>query len=224
MIKIKKDGYTLSEVLITLAVVGTLAVMVLPGLIKDSNNKAMIALLQSTVSNISSAIQTEVINTRTSNLNDTDIIKDPEAFFKKYLNVKRVCTNSNPCMYTDSNTNSQYKNYNTLNGGTVAASNYSKVVLLQNGVTIGIKNTTIAIDLNGLSDPNTVGIDRWIFTIQEKTDLNADPPTHVGEMGGKDSYKNSTKTVLKSECKGGIAPACYALLERSGFDPDYINK
>ena len=53
MIKIKKDGFTLSEVLITLAVVGTLAVMVLPGLIKDANNKAMVTLLQSTLSNIS---------------------------------------------------------------------------------------------------------------------------------------------------------------------------
>ena len=63
MIKIKKDGFTLSEVLITLAVVGTLAVMVLPGLIKDANNKAMVTLLQSTLSNISSAIQTEVVNT-----------------------------------------------------------------------------------------------------------------------------------------------------------------
>ncbi len=89
MIKIKKDGFTLSEVLITLAVVGTLAVMVIPGLIKDASNKAMVALLQSTISNISSAIQTEVVNTRTSNLDDTDIVKDPEAFLKKISKCKK---------------------------------------------------------------------------------------------------------------------------------------
>ena len=224
MIKIKKDGFTLSEVLITLAVVGTLAVMVLPGLIKDANNKAMVTLLQSTLSNISSAIQTEVVNTRTSNLEDTDIIKNPEAFFKKYLDVKRVCTNANPCMYTSTNSDSKYKNYNTLNGGTISASSYNTTILLNTGVAVGVQGNTIAIDLNGLSDPNTVGIDRWIFDIQKKTDLNADPPTHAGEMGGRESYKNASKATLKSNCRGGIAPACYTLLERSGFDPDYINK
>lgn len=224
MIKIKKDGFTLSEVLITLAVIGTLAVMVLPGLIKDSSNKAMVTLLQSTLSNISSAIQTEVVNTRTSNLDDTDIIKDPEAFFKKYLDVKRVCTNANPCMYTSTNSDSKYKNYNTLNGGTISASSYDTTILLNTGVVVGIQGTTIAIDLNGLSDPNTVGIDRWIFDIQKKTDLNAEPPTHVGEMGGRDGYRITTKASLKSSCKTGNAPACYTLLERSGFDPDYINK
>lgn len=224
MIKIKKDGFTLSEVLITLAVVGTLAVMVLPGLIKDANNKAMVTLLQSTLSNISSAIQTEVVNTRTSNLEDTDIIKNPEAFFKKYLDVKRVCTNANPCMYTSTNSDSKYKNYNTLNGGTISASSYNTTILLNTGVAVGVQGNTISIDLNGLSDPNTVGIDRWIFDIQKKTDLNANPPTHAGEMGGRESYKNASKATLKSNCRGGIAPACYTLLERSGFDPDYINK
>lgn len=224
MIKIKKDGFTLSEVLITLAVVGTLAVMVLPGLIKDANNKAMVTLLQSTLSNISSAIQTEVVNTRTSNLEDTDIIKNPEAFFKKYLDVKRVCTNANPCMYTSTNSDSKYKNYNTLSGGTISASSYNTTILLNTGVAVGVQGNTIAIDLNGLSDPNTVGIDRWTFDIQKKTDLNANPPTHAGEMGGRESYKNASKATLKSNCRGGIAPACYTLLERSGFDPDYINK
>lgn len=224
MIKIKKDGFTLSEVLITLAVVGTLAVMVLPGLIKDANNKAMVTLLQSTLSNISSAIQTEVVNTRTNNLDDTDIIKNPEAFFKKYMDVKRVCTNANPCMYTSTNSDSKYKNYNTLNGGTISASSYNTTILLNTGVAVGVQGNTIAIDLNGLSDPNTVGIDRWIFDIQKKTDLNANPPTHAGEMGGRESYKNASKATLKSNCRGGIAPACYTLLERSGFDPDYINK
>ena len=46
MIKIKKDGFTLSEVLITLTIVGVLALLIVPGLIKDVNNKAMMSLLQ----------------------------------------------------------------------------------------------------------------------------------------------------------------------------------
>ncbi len=92
----------------------------------------------------------------------------------------------------------------------------------KNGV--GNNTSSIFIDINGMTEPNTVGIDRWIFDIQKKTDLNADPPTHAGEMGSRDSYRNSSTATLKSDCKSGTAPACYTLLERSGFDPDYINK
>ena len=127
-------------------------------------------------------------------------------------------------MYTSTNSDSKYKNYNTLSGGTISASSYNTTILLNTGVAVGVQGNTIAIDLNGLSDPNTVGIDRWTFDIQKKTDLNANPPTHAGEMGGRESYKNASKATLKSNCRGGIAPACYTLLERSGFDPDYINK
>ena len=56
MIKIK-SGFTLSEVLITLTVVGVLAALVIPGLIKDTTNRAMISSLQGTVGNITNAVQ-----------------------------------------------------------------------------------------------------------------------------------------------------------------------
>ncbi len=61
MIKIKKNGFTLSEMLITLSVVGLLGVLVLPGLIKDTTSKASITLLQSTVSSINDAVQNEIM-------------------------------------------------------------------------------------------------------------------------------------------------------------------
>ena len=60
MIKIKHKAFTLSEVLITLAVVGTLAALVVPGLIKDYNSKANMAMLQNMVANLQSAVQTEI--------------------------------------------------------------------------------------------------------------------------------------------------------------------
>ena len=56
MIKIKHKAFTLSEVLITLAVVGTLAALVVPGLIKDYNSKANMAMLQNMVANLQSAV------------------------------------------------------------------------------------------------------------------------------------------------------------------------
>ena len=82
MIKIKKNGFTLSEMLITLSVVGLLGVLILPGLIKDTTSKASITLLQSTVSNINDAVQNEIIRTRATNLVNTYIFSDTEKFLK----------------------------------------------------------------------------------------------------------------------------------------------
>ena len=61
MIKIKRNGFTLPEVLITLTIVGALAALVLPGVIKNAQMRANMALLQSTVVNLSDVVQQELI-------------------------------------------------------------------------------------------------------------------------------------------------------------------
>ena len=80
MIKIKYNGFTLPEVLITLTVVGALAALVLPGLIKDLNNKANMALLQGTVANISDTVQQEILQKNAKNIWDTDVYNNPSRF------------------------------------------------------------------------------------------------------------------------------------------------
>ena len=82
MIKIKHKAFTLSEVLITLAVVGTLAALVVPGLIKDYNSKANMAMLQNMVANLQSAVQTELTKEGATDLDATNIKQDPEQFFR----------------------------------------------------------------------------------------------------------------------------------------------
>ena len=76
MIKIKHKAFTLSEVLITLAVVGTLAALVVPGLIKDYNSKANMAMLQNMVANLQSAVQTELTKEGATDLDATNIKKE----------------------------------------------------------------------------------------------------------------------------------------------------
>ena len=70
MTKIKKSAFTISEALITLAVVGMLGALVLPGLIKDTINKANMAMLQSTVTQLGDAVQAKLIQSKASNIKD----------------------------------------------------------------------------------------------------------------------------------------------------------
>jgi len=216
MIKIKMNGFTLSEVLITLAVVGVLAALVVPGLVRESNNKAMMAMLQGTVTNISDMVQNELVRTRARKIEDTDIYLDPQKFLENF-------DTANGDAYGDS--------YTSVNGTSVTVS-ADKSTLFKNGVGVGITNnltkrtSKIGIDLNGPKDPNIIGID--YFEVELIWDTDSDKSRHLGDVGAYgDGDTGSTLSMSgqQSKCKSGDAKACYTLVELSGFDSNYlINK
>lgn len=230
MIKIKKGAFTLSEVLITLAVVGVLAALVVPGLIRESANKASITLLQGTVTNLNDAVQKEIVRTRASRIEDTNIWNNPVQFFKDTLEIKQECTGAPPneC-YASSD---EYKN---LDGTTGSLSYSTNAVLLANGVAVDImkdgksdyedKQIPIGIDLNGQQDPNIMGVDRHIVCLAIENDEAKG--LHIGDVGGclkSNLNPNDSKSTLLSACKGGDASACYFALEASGFDYHYLEE
>lgn len=213
MIKIKKCGFTLSEVLITLAVVGVLAALVVPGLVRDSNNRAMMAMLQGTVTNISDMVQNELVKTRARQIEDTDIYLDPQKFLENF-------DTSQGDAFGDS--------YTSANGTAVTVS-AEKSVLFKNGVGVGITNdktnrtSKIGIDLNGPNDPNIVGID--YFEVELIWDTDSEKSRHLGDVGAYSDDNSGSTLSLSSEqtkCKGGDAKACYTLVELSGFDSNYM--
>lgn len=225
MIKIKKDAFTLSEVLITLAIVGTLALLVVPGLIRDVNNKAMMALLQGTVTNINDIVQTELVNTRATKLSDTIIFNDPEKFLQKLEYAKS--RGSGTIIYYPAE---KYKNIsgtaNQMGTGT-----YNASVILKNGVGIGLLAPRTAsgkqyagraavlfnIDLNGSKGPNISGVDLFELELSDESDLNAG--IHLGDNL---EHSQDQATNLK-DCKtSGYPYACYSAASLSGFDPNYL--
>lgn len=227
MIKIKKNGFTLPEVLITLAIVGTLAALVLPGLIKDTQAKAMMALLKGTVGSLNDAVQTELTRSGASNIKDTLMYTNPEKFLTDSMDVKTECSaTSTVC---------GQRMYRTMAGGTNGI-NRNKPVMLKNGVSIdllpGAENTNdhilVIIDLNGNKDPNIIGVDLFYLWIMGKTDNTKG--VHMGDVRGflqEDAMQLDSLTVdnatLKNKCIIGAGSPCYLLVERSGFDPNYLD-
>ncbi|MBQ8669470.1 type II secretion system protein [bacterium] len=226
MIKINKPAFTLSEALITLSIVGVLAALVLPGLVKNSINQANIALLQSTVANLNDAIQSELIKNQITNIKDTTLYKDPRKFMRNSFDVSEECQAAydTPC------SGAKYTNYNGTSGGI-----FHKVpTLLANGVAIDFLNDNpaphilVRIDLNGRQAPNVVGVDLFYLNIVGETDLKNS--LQVGDVRGllQDGINEVASTVtnkrLKQLCVSGFGTPCYLLLERSGFDPKYLEK
>ncbi len=228
MVKNKSFAFTLSEMLITLSIVGVLAMLVLPGLIKDSVNKAQIALLQSTVTNISDAVQTEIVSKNATNIFDTSFgaqnVNDPLPFVRKHFDITEECeaTYDTPC------TGAKYTNLN----GASALLFLNKPVLLTNGVSLDFyydyskteKDIAVRIDLNGKKSPNIIGVDTFYLYIVGSNDL--DNGRQVGDVKGLiqpnvSLTEEATNAQLQTACKDGSPSVCYLLLERTGFEPNY---
>ena len=207
MIKIKYNAFTLPEVLITLTIVGALAVLVLPGLIKDMNNKANMALLQGTVANLSDAVQQEIIKKGAKYITDTDIFSKPEKFLSDHFDYSKISRGNNIT-------------YKSLSGSTKEVKTPSGEVILKNGVYIGIVPDThsVVIDINGDAPPNTIGVDYFEVEIVPETDSSLG--VRMGDVGAF-SYSNLLK--VQQDCYNGSADKCYAVVERSGFEPSYMD-
>jgi prepilin-type N-terminal cleavage/methylation domain-containing protein len=61
-----KNGFTLAEVLIAVTIVGVIAVLTIPSLLKNSQEKARMTLLKGTVANLSNAVQAEMTRHRST--------------------------------------------------------------------------------------------------------------------------------------------------------------
>ena len=231
--KIYKNGFTLAEVLIAVTIVGVIAVLTIPSLLKNSQEKARMTLLKGTVANLSNAVQAEMTRHRATEVPATDIYKNPQAFLEKFeiaksgtpfaTSYKRYsdAQTAQDVLIPDNNTEGQYS------------------VLLKNGVGLGIVNdkdnstTSVVIDLTGSDKPNMVGADYYILKIEWYEDIkswgddttgieNYNSSTRAGEVS---SYKidGATGGALKAECLNGNGAACFRMVELSGYDPQYLD-
>ena len=110
-----KKGFTLSEVLITLGVVGVVAVLTIPGVMKNYQNRLYTAQLEKIYSQISDATQALMNDEHVDNFYETtannaiptsgDRASTGAGYFltKYFKTVKKDCAlsgSTNPCVST----------------------------------------------------------------------------------------------------------------------------
>ena len=229
MFNTKNLGFTLSETLITLSIIGLVAVLVLPGLMKNSANRANIALLQSTVSNFNDAVQNEVLSKNVNSSKDTDVYNNPKAFLENNFDIARSVANKT--LFATK--------YSTIDG-----QSYNMVALatsanLKNGVAIGITNhtgnnpvSTVYININGTKSPNVVGVDMFALRLYMYNSPQAGVSDGTASCSMFPNSNSLTFINQKKACDAtgsgtrgieGQGQACYCALELSGFDADYLS-
>lgn len=165
-----KKAFTLSEVLITLTVIGIISLLVLPNLITNYENKSYVAQLLTTYNLISNASNQLLTKERVNNLANTSLSDNPKEFLTKYFNITKDCG--------DSPENCFNASYRSLDGSKTENMTVSDsyCVTIATGAAICMSKmtydtdsakgfSTIKIDVNGLEHPNMGGRDLFGFNL-----------------------------------------------------------
>ncbi len=218
----KKYGFTLGEVLLTVLIIGVIAILTIPSMMKNINEKSRMSLLKGTVASVGNVIQAEITKQRTDELTSTDIYKNPQKFLEKFDGAK-----------TGKPFAKSYKRYSD---SKIASSvlipsddvEGQAVLLLKNGVGIGIVNdgensrTSIIVDVTGDDKPNMVGVDYFILKVEwyDGNGYRAGDVTSYAN-GGAEGVESGAG--LKDSCLEGNGAACFRMVELSGYDPRYLD-
>ena len=158
-------AFTLSEVLVTLSIVGVISVLTLPNLMSSYQKKVQVASLQRTYNMIVNATAKYMTDNRVDDLSYSDLatIDGVEEFFKKYFDVVKLCSENNgnagTCLqdtYNKFHRDSTFSVHEQMGDVVCANTNTGAVICLR---AFDESGSFAFIDTNGISKPNTAGRD-----------------------------------------------------------------
>ncbi len=170
----QKQAFTLTELLIALGIIGTIAALSIPSLMTSVHNKMLATQLQNNVESVQQAIANQQIIYNTKDLTETKF-KDEAGFYSLFQTTK-----SEKCSATVKCWGSSYRviGGNAFNMDSSEMAKADNAIRLKNGATIGyiredlniwdVKTLPIGevvIDVNGADEPNIVGRDLFGFFI-----------------------------------------------------------
>ncbi len=228
-----KKGFTLAEVLITLGVIGVVAVLTVPNLVSNYQKKVYVAQLQKVYNQISNAVSLLMVDEEVDNLNETslycgneeessDCVERVSQFLKKYFKISKDCGNllpvlpeGNDCVVTS---------YKRLNGEWFIHP-YGYCVIINSGAVLCIESTftfskplVVNIDFNGVKGPNTWGRDAFRFSVNYQGEIAesfAGYPDHMNsEVNGINDPNRCFEKIDYSE-------GCFTKIINDGWKMDY---
>jgi prepilin-type N-terminal cleavage/methylation domain-containing protein len=195
-----QKGFTLAEVLVTIGILGVIAALTIPSVVKNYRYKVYSTQLQKAYSQIQTAIKTVMEDEMTNDFYQTtagmktvsgSCTVGPCYFLTKYFKTARTnCGNTTPKCYASS-----YKSINGDDAGTFLGDYCIQTI---NGATICVANnatnlvTSIFLDVNGAEEPNITGLDTFVL------DFTSD-----GRL--KDWNSNASKCNTQSTSYGHVA-------------------
>ena len=183
--QVKKWGFTLAEVLITLGIIGVVAAITIPALLTNLNNRHTESILREDYSILQQMMTSAnddgaISNFSVDKMNNMKYMREWfEIYFLPYIKVANVCYDTKGCWIDDA----KYPNGASVVGTVVTATGCGGTTIsfqLYNGSSIcmddykvalfdvyGIKSDEASLvfylDTNGNKKPNVVGKDIFVF-------------------------------------------------------------
>ena len=164
-----KNGFTLSEVLITIGVIGVVSAMTLPSLIKNYNNYVIAQKLKKAYNTLYNGIRmAEVDNGPMKDWpkkGNIEVYSYFDTYFKPYFKDVKICDTPTKCGYKNFN-NKKWQDQNWL----IRTNSTRLLFQLINGIVIfypiksddSYKNY-FYVDINGTQKPNEFEKDVFLF-------------------------------------------------------------
>ena len=198
-------GFTLSELLVTLGIIGVVAALTVPSLTQNAQKKVFVTSLKKAYSELSQALQNAKTERNVQNWSEARV--DGNALFTNYLKTTYIGNDINAVMEL---TSSKFKNYDE-SESTVSGNYYC--AMLKDGASVciaqGAGPQEVYVDTNGKQGPNIGGRD--IFRLYINTD---------GEVVGYQGYDN-IKGKDDSVGTSINADTAFSYIVSKGWDMDY---
>lgn len=228
----KIRAFTLSEVLISLAIVGVISALVIPTLKTNYQKKIYVAKLQKAIHVLNNGFKLMRVEEGVRFLSRTNMIECADDIFASGLtNEQRECINSNMQKYfgiakhskiSDSNdyynhSVMKYLNGQSCNDGkiyenvfTAYYSFYTKDNIL---FAPFVNSDRVYVDVNGKDEPNRFGRDIFILSIDD-----------IGEVAPiclNGEWKQSETVCKCDDALSGIGLGCAARIKEEGWKMNY---
>lgn len=224
--KLKKlfSAFTLTELLIALAILGALAGMAIPSLMEGLQKKQLTLQLKNTIAGIQQIAHNQMIAKNTKDLTLTDFNSPEKLLSEKNFPIVKSCEKAADC-WTES--------YKKISGNT-ASTRYlegdNRSIILKNGAIISYGLSNVAtkglpsdsddrdigifrIDINGIDKPNMIGRDVFWFYISKKGKIL----NHSQVSGG--GY-NEADAIAGCKAETFIT-ACLTVIQENNWDMPY---
>lgn len=230
----KKFAFTLTEVLVTLSIIGVVSALTVPTLMNQYQRKAQAVQIRKSANEIMSAIDMLTTEEGKTTFKKTSVFTDVlpnntavdgiENLITQHLKVIKTCDKDETGCFASEN----YRSINNANSSAFTCDGTAYVLANSSAIcvsrTIGEKEKylTVQIDTNGIDKPNIGGRDMFVFDINENGDFrNSEIKCEGGSGGGsicsEDEITFSSATCIASE----LGSNCFGVLAENNWIMDY---
>jgi len=215
-----KKGFTLAEVLITLAIIGVVSALTVPGLMNSYQKQTYVTQLHKVYNEMSQALTQYKTDRNALNLKEAGLTSDAnvQSFIETYFKIINKCDSWTPCF-------ANLSEYKYMNGNSIGDRAHPKSYTLASGAAIrpmysleGEKLINVFVDINGSKGPNILGRDLFFFGIYNNGMID-------------DFYNSATnaplsttirETVYTENCKsGGNVYGCFGKILNDNWQMTY---